>query len=210
MSNSPAHGLSSHRRRKTRGYQSGVRTRAKKETRDALVSAALSLFAEKGLDAPSIDEICARAGYSRGAFYAHFGDRDALMVAAMRSRRRATFDALLRMLGDEMTVPALLELLASLVESGSFPPRAGVRSPEFLQACRRSKELRRAQLELLDETTQRLADIARRDQSAGVLRRDIDPNAFASLLVVLEAGVELMADLGWTYDVRAVAKLLSQ
>jgi AcrR family transcriptional regulator len=186
-----------------------VRTRAKRETRDALVRAALALFAEKGLDAPSIDEICVRAGYSRGAFYLHFGDRETLMVEAMRSRRRATFDALLQMLGGEMTVPTLLDLLGSLVESGSFPPQDSVRSPEFLQACRRSKDLRRAQFELLDEMTQRVADIVRRDQSAGILRRDLDPNALGALLVVLEAGVELMADLGWSYDVSGVAKQLS-
>src|SRR5713226_8533111 len=142
MSNRRSTGLSSRPRTKTRAYQSGVRSRAKEETRDALVRSALALFAEKGLDAPSIGEICVRAGYSRGAFYDHFGDRDALMVEAMKSRRRATFDGFLQMLGDETSVPALLELLGSLVASGSFPPQDDrVRSPEFLQACRRSKDL---------------------------------------------------------------------
>ena len=195
-------------RNKARAYESGVRAQAKEETRDALVKAALALFAEKGLDAP-IDEICARAGYSRGAFYAHFGDRDALMVAAMLSRRQATFEGLLTMLRDELSVPPLLELLGGLVASGSFPSKEGVRSPEFLQACRRSEELRRAQHGLLDQTSARLADVVRRDQKAGVIRRDVEPAPLAALLVVLEAGVEVMADLGWKYDVRAVAKLTS-
>ncbi len=195
-------------RNKARAYESGVRAQAKEETRGALVKAALALFAEKGLDAP-IDEICARAGYSRGAFYAHFGDRDALMVAAMLSRREATFEGLLTMLRDELSIPPLLELLGGLVASGSFPSKEGVRSPEFLQACRRSKELRRAQLALLDQTSARLAQVVRRDQKAGVIRRDVEPSSLAALLVVLEAGVEVMADLGWDYDVIAVAKLAS-
>jgi TetR/AcrR family transcriptional repressor of nem operon len=210
MSNRRSPSLSSRRRNKTRSYESGLRSRAKEETRDALVRSALALFAEKGLDAPSIDEICIRAGYSRGAFYAHFGDRDALVLEAMRSRRRATFDGFLKVLGDEVSVLSLLELLGNLVASGSFPPTEDrVRSSEFLQACRRSKDLRRAQLDLLDETTQRLASIVRRDQVSGVVRRDVDPVALGALLVLLEAGVEMMADLGWSYDVRTVARLMS-
>jgi hypothetical protein len=43
-----------------------------------------------------------------------------------------------------------------------------------------------------------------------VIRRDVEPASLAALLVVLEAGVEVMADLGWKYDVRAVAKLASE
>lgn len=59
------------------------RDQTKQETRDALVSAALALFAEEGLDAPSLDAICDRAGFTRGAFYVHFADRDELLVAVM-------------------------------------------------------------------------------------------------------------------------------
>ncbi|WP_394836531.1 TetR/AcrR family transcriptional regulator [Pendulispora rubella] len=206
MSNDP----SPRRRAKARPYASATRTLAKEETRDALIAAALALFAEKGLDAPTIDEICSRAGFSRGAFYDHFGTRDALMVEAMKSRRRATFDGILEALGDSLSVPGLLELLGKLVAAGSFPPKAGVRSPEFLQACRRSQELRTAQFDLLDETRTQLAGVVRRDQQSGGVRPDVDPEALGALLILLEAGVELMADLGWRYDVRNVSNLVAQ
>jgi AcrR family transcriptional regulator len=59
------------------------RDAAKQQTRDALVAAALELFVEQGLSGPSLDAICERAGFTRGAFYVHFADRDALLVAAM-------------------------------------------------------------------------------------------------------------------------------
>src|SRR5690349_6561678 len=55
----------------------------KRETREALVDAALAEFAAHGLDAPSLDAICARAGYTRGAFYVHFRDREQLMAAVV-------------------------------------------------------------------------------------------------------------------------------
>lgn len=51
-----------------------VRTGAarREKTRQKLLSTAVSVFAEKGVDAPSIDEFIAAAGVSRGTFYNHF------------------------------------------------------------------------------------------------------------------------------------------
>src|SRR5262252_1452795 len=57
------------------------RVASMQRTREALIQAGIELFAEKGLDAPSLDEICDRAGYTRGAFYVHFADRDEFVVA---------------------------------------------------------------------------------------------------------------------------------
>jgi AcrR family transcriptional regulator len=52
-------------------------------TRRALVSAAAGLIAEKGFERTSLDEICARAGMTRGAFHGNFESRDALFMAVM-------------------------------------------------------------------------------------------------------------------------------
>lgn len=53
--------------------------RRKLRTRDALVGAAESLFAARGPDAVSIDEIVARADIAKGSFYNHFDDKDDLV-----------------------------------------------------------------------------------------------------------------------------------
>ena len=52
-------------------------------TRQALAAAAAELIAEKGWDRTSLDEICARAGMTRGAFHGNFKSRDALFLAVM-------------------------------------------------------------------------------------------------------------------------------
>ena len=57
------------------------RAAAKAASREAIITAAIEAFAEQGLDGPSLDDICARAGYTRGAFYVQFKDRDDLIVA---------------------------------------------------------------------------------------------------------------------------------
>src|SRR5688500_7521180 len=73
----------------------GLREQAKAETREALTMAALAEFAEHGLDTPSLDAICARAGYTRGAFYVHFKDRDDLIAAVMEHVTSAFIDAMI-------------------------------------------------------------------------------------------------------------------
>src|SRR3954470_6176598 len=66
------------------------RTRsARAEARDgrqALLDAALAVFAERGYRDASVDEIAERAGYSKGALYWHFSSKDDLFFALLEER----------------------------------------------------------------------------------------------------------------------------
>jgi AcrR family transcriptional regulator len=48
-----------------------------------LLRAAAEVFAERGFKDASVDEIAARAGYSKGALYWHFNSKDELFFALM-------------------------------------------------------------------------------------------------------------------------------
>jgi TetR/AcrR family transcriptional regulator, transcriptional repressor for nem operon len=50
--------------------------------RDKLLDAAFGLIRAKGFSATSVDELCAAAGVTKGAFFHHFDSKDALGVAA--------------------------------------------------------------------------------------------------------------------------------
>jgi TetR/AcrR family transcriptional regulator, transcriptional repressor for nem operon len=50
--------------------------------RQKLLAAALSRIREKGYSSTSVDELCAAAGVTKGAFFHHFRSKDALAVAA--------------------------------------------------------------------------------------------------------------------------------
>jgi TetR/AcrR family transcriptional repressor of nem operon len=54
----------------------------KPDTRNALMEAAFGLVRRQGLAATSVDEICAAAGVSKGAFFHHFKSKDELAAAA--------------------------------------------------------------------------------------------------------------------------------
>ena len=60
-----------------------TRAESKDATRKALLEAGLAELIEHGRKSPSLDAICERAGYTRGAFYVHFENREEFNVAVM-------------------------------------------------------------------------------------------------------------------------------
>ncbi len=60
-----------------------------RETRRALLNAAVLEFSEKGMTGARIDEIAERAGVTKGAIYTHFDGREDLLVQACRSAIRS-------------------------------------------------------------------------------------------------------------------------
>src|SRR5688500_11418623 len=55
-------------------------TRRREATRQKLLDAAAEVFAEVGLDAASVEAVCERAGFTRGAFYSNFESKDELFL----------------------------------------------------------------------------------------------------------------------------------
>lgn len=54
----------------------------KRSARDKLLDAALILIRTQGYAATSVDELCAAAGVTKGAFFHHFDSKEALAIAA--------------------------------------------------------------------------------------------------------------------------------
>jgi len=186
-----------------------ARSRAdtKQETRDALVVAATRLFAERGFDLPSLDEICERAGFTRGAFYVHFRDRDELITAVMQRVGRAFLDALLGAEQDDLG--AIAARFAAAVASGAYPltRKGGIRPYQLLEACARSPTIKRQYVALVQETMARLARAAKRAQKDGRLRADVPADAIGFMLVTYAIGVHTLLDLDVPVDLAEGARM---
>jgi AcrR family transcriptional regulator len=63
-----------------------TREESKELTRMQLIEAAETLFIRKGFDDTSVDEISEMAGYSRGAFYSNFDDKEEVFLAVVDRR----------------------------------------------------------------------------------------------------------------------------
>src|SRR5208337_5656436 len=69
-----------------------TRRESKEVTRTRLVEAAERLFLRKGFEDASVDEISETAGYSRGAFYSNFKDKEQVFLAVIDRRRPKALD----------------------------------------------------------------------------------------------------------------------
>jgi AcrR family transcriptional regulator len=64
------------------------------ETRTKIIEAAIKLFSNRGFNTSSVDDICAEAGISKGAFYHHFESKQALFLALLDSWLQAIDEAI--------------------------------------------------------------------------------------------------------------------
>lgn len=60
------------------------RKRQAEQSKNRIYDAAISIFAEKGFDHTSINDICKKAGCSVGAFYHHFPTKDSILEETFR------------------------------------------------------------------------------------------------------------------------------
>ena len=67
-------------------------TRRREQTRARLLDAAHEVFAEVGMDAASVEMICERAGFTRGAFYSNFESKNELFLALITQLAEAKLD----------------------------------------------------------------------------------------------------------------------
>src|SRR6266404_7652329 len=70
---------------------------SREQTTQRLLDAAQKVIAKKGLEAASVENIAAAAGYTRGAFYSNFSSKDDLFIELLRRDHRrsmAELDAL--------------------------------------------------------------------------------------------------------------------
>lgn len=118
-------------------------------TRDRLIAAAAEVFAEDGVAAARLEDIAARAGFTRGALYWNFAGKQELLHAVLDSVATGALAAA------EARPDALDDLLATSIRSRAF--RARIRklwlvAIEFaLHSIRHSAELRAGLVKRYDD-----------------------------------------------------------
>ncbi len=183
--------------RKARSRAGKSRDDAKRETREALIAAGIAAFAAEGIDTPSLDSICALAGYTRGAFYVHFKDRDDFLIAVMTTALEGFLDAIIATGDAALDLEKTIALFVAAVGHGAFPMSGGVHFHQFMAACTRSERVRARYVEVLAEAGRRVGVAVREGQGAGTVRTDIDADAVGMMLVTLVAGVQGILEVGY-------------
>jgi AcrR family transcriptional regulator len=90
-------------------------TKRRGQTRSRLLAAAAAVFAEQGFGRATVEDVCERAGYTRGAFYSNFASLDELFLALHTGQAAALIQAV-----ESAVTEAVAELGAGGGDSG--PP----------------------------------------------------------------------------------------
>ncbi|ALJ21483.1 TetR/AcrR family transcriptional regulator [Microbacterium sp. No. 7] len=69
-----------------------ILSKRREQTRARLLDAAHEVFGEVGMDAASVEMICERAGFTRGAFYSNFESKEDLLLALITQLARQKLD----------------------------------------------------------------------------------------------------------------------
>ncbi|MGD0453543.1 MAG: helix-turn-helix domain-containing protein [Solirubrobacteraceae bacterium] len=115
--------------------------------------AALQAISDGGLAAVAVEPLARRLGVTKGSFYAHFSDREELMVAALRRWEQVHIDSFTAV-ADRFQDPAerlkaLIELATSAARGHTVISRLLLESddPRVRAALRRITEFRLAHLD---------------------------------------------------------------
>ncbi|MFC4762009.1 TetR/AcrR family transcriptional regulator [Dyella koreensis] len=98
--------------RKTLPRKRLTREESRDQTRQRLLDAAAVIIAKKGLPATSVEDIAARAGYTRGAFYSNFDSKTDLFIELLKRDHDDIQDQLQQILDAGLSIEDTQQQLA--------------------------------------------------------------------------------------------------
>lgn len=185
---------------------------SKQERRQALIDAAWRCAATRGFQSLTVDDVCAEAGVSKGAFYVYFGQKRDLLLALLEDDAAAV-DAMMDDVrrSHEGGVERLRRFARAMLERGDDPSRLQVRGDLWAEMASDAGVRER----FADLVRRRRAELKRWiDESiAGGEIHEMPANALASIVLALGDGLMLHGGLDpsgfrWANVRRAVDALL--
>ena len=185
-------------------YKSELRAAKKRDTRKALIEAAVDLCFAHGLEGPSLDAICAAAGCTRGAFYVHFKTREDIVVAAMDHALGEFLQQLVASGTADGDPTAFIDMfLAAVAARAPMVGGSKFRFRHLLDACARYPVIRQRYLMIIDAATASLR--------ARLVQRGVpDAAGRATVLGVISLGLLAHVDLERQLDLDAVRKVVRE
>lgn len=170
-------------------------TRSRENTRARLLDAAAQVFAEVGLDGASVEAVCERAGFTRGAFYSNFESKDELFLMLAGSVAEQRVNAV-RTRVQQMTADGALaegcdpvELVQDIMDSGGDDRLGVMLMSEIRIRALRDEEFGAAYLAQEREMVTSIATIITDIVSAGLLELRLPAETAARMLMIIWEGM---------------------
>jgi AcrR family transcriptional regulator len=181
---------------------------AKQETREALIRAGMAAFVEEGVDLPSLDAICARAGFTRGAFYVHFKDREDFFAAVADQAVRDFVDWIFSAQEQHAALDGIVErFLTAVTEGQKLPAPHKLLMQIAARGSQRGPASDAPYGVFIKGALTRMQDVVRDGQAEGSVKRDLEPSQLGLLLVASAVGFVVLCGGGFDPNLEEVRTL---
>ena len=169
------------------------RALSQKQTRDAITQAGATLIARNGFSGASVRDIAALAGFTQGAFYSNFQNKDDLAIAIMREQFQFAYDSISRLAKDtsKPTPQMVSEAAAWLHDICGSNEKAQLDAEISLHALR-DATFAESYYALLNEHTAKMTVIVQEIADARQLELRAPVGKIAMGMVAMARGLKLM------------------
>jgi AcrR family transcriptional regulator len=172
--------------------------RRRQQTREHLLAAAAEVFAERGFHGATLDEVAAVAGFTKGAVYSNFKNKEDLFLALFKANYDREMDAIRGALTDsevppEARIPEFVTLIRDqTVQAGRD---FNLLYQEFSLYAARNPAVREELTRIDDEGTQALAEILQAERERVGLEPLASPLHTARIVELLFRGIGQLRNL---------------
>jgi AcrR family transcriptional regulator len=170
--------------------------RRRRLTRDALVDAAAEVFAERGFEGASLDEIAETAGYTRGAIYKHFDGKEDLFFAVNDKLNERALAGFAELLGEGNPFEADLAAIAARWQELQVRDARQVSLMlEFNLYAMRNPEVRERVTAQRRDSSKLVEEFVREQSEKTGVRLPLPPEDLARIFLIASDGFSMAAPL---------------
>jgi AcrR family transcriptional regulator len=163
------------------------------ERKNEILDVAEQLFAEKGFDAASTNDIINQIGIARGTLYHHFASKEEILDAIVdRMTRRAIFGA--KMIIDDNSLP-VLERLMGAIQALNIKSETGTEVFEQLHKPQNALLHQKMQERLIKEVVPLYAKLIREGNKEGIFNSKYPSEAAEMIMVYSNVAFDDLAEL---------------
>jgi AcrR family transcriptional regulator len=168
--------------------------RRRQQTREYLLHAAAQVFAERGFHEATIDEVASAAGFTKGAVYSNFKNKEDLFLALLEDAYAKDTAAIKETLGASDVPPEarlgdFVQMMRSEMED---VPSLGALYLEFHLYALRNPSARERMNELERADVRAIAEIIEGERTQREIEIDEPVERTARIIVALFRGISMM------------------
>jgi AcrR family transcriptional regulator len=173
------------------------------KTHEQIMNAAENLFAEKGYNGTSMNDIVKKSGFSKGAIYNHFESKERLFLSLLEKQTVIGMDQLRQMFSpDDAAVEKMKKVLdMTMVSTCDCPPEVGRMQLEFMVTASRMDSITQDMQKRHNTIHSFIVELIEEGKQSGEFKQELDSDSLTSLLYAALDGLGLhYATLGIEFD----------